>query len=329
MHISFNCIREEQPGEKWKALFDKTWPYYKRWFISEGYVARKGYLTSTKALKKHLPEMFPIYRELTKLAGGDDLKARFLSMYCPPAYMSGCTQLAYTAGANTLIRNYDYSLKLFEGTMLYTNWLQPVIGVSDSTWGLLDGMNSYGLSASLTFGGRQVVGQGFGIPILIRYVLETARSVPEAVNILCRVPVHMSYNVTVLDKTGVYATIYLSPDRLPVVNYTPVATNHQQVVEWADYASLTATVERKAFLEQLLASSLETEAGMIKRFLQPPLYNTNFEKNFGTLYTAAYKLQNEEVEILWPNKSITQSFADYKEERIVFPVAKINRKLTL
>ena len=174
--------------EKWKELFDKTWPYYKRWFLSEGYKARPGYLSSVGELSKHMPEIMPIYTNLVELVGGDELKARFLSMYCPPAYMSACSQLAYTKGSNTLIRNYDYSLKLFEGTMLCTNWLQPVMGVSDSNWGLLDGMNSSGLSASLTFGGRKISGRGFGIPLVIRYILETSSTTKEAVELLINDP---------------------------------------------------------------------------------------------------------------------------------------------
>ncbi len=38
----------------------------------------------------------------------------------------------------------------------------------------------------------------------------------------------MSYNVTVLDKTGNYKTVYLTPDKGPVVDNEKVATNHQQ-----------------------------------------------------------------------------------------------------
>ncbi len=66
--------------------------------------------------------------------------------------------------------------------MLYTKWLKPVIGMSDCTWGLLDGMNADGLSASLAFGGRKISGDGFGIPLVIRYLLETASTVDEAVD---------------------------------------------------------------------------------------------------------------------------------------------------
>ena len=49
--------------------------------------------------------------------------------------------------------------------------------MSDCLWGLLDGVNDAGLAVSLTFGGRRVLGDGFGIPIVIRYLLETCETV--------------------------------------------------------------------------------------------------------------------------------------------------------
>jgi len=317
MHISFSCINEDKPGEKWKALFDRTWPHYKLWFLSEGLFARKGYVSSAGELKDHMPEILPLYNQLVELAGGGDLEARFLSMYCPPAYMSGCSQVAWTHGSTSLIRNYDYSFKMFEGTLLKTNWLQPVIGVSDCTWGLLDGMNASGLAASLTFGGRNITGDGFGIPLIIRYILETSKTVKEGLKILNRVPVHMAYNVTLIDASGEFATVYLSPDRKAVVVNTAVATNHQEVVEWGDYAILTGTIERKRLLEKLVLSTEETEKSMVQHFLQSPLYSTNFERSFGTLYTILYRVKNGVVEVHWPEKMVTQSFAEFKEELIV------------
>lgn len=317
MLISFNCIQEDKPGEKWKGLFERTWPQYKNWFLSEGYLARKGYLTSVSELQNNMPELMPVYEQLLSLVGGGDLEGRFLSMYTPPAYMSGCSQVAWTRESPSLIRNYDYSFKMFEGTMLCTNWLQPVMGVSDCTWGLLDGMNASGLGASLTFGGRKVTGEGFGIPIIIRYILETSSNVKDAMTILHRVPVHMAYNVTLVDASGEYITAYLSPDRPVVFVNNAVATNHQVEVEWSDYASLTGTIERKKFLEEKYNTPLETEASMLKHFLHPPLYSTNFEKSFGTLYTAIYRVEKGEAEILWPEVKINQSFSNFKEERVV------------
>ncbi|MDZ4716179.1 MAG: C45 family peptidase [Cytophagales bacterium] len=317
MNISFQAVHEEKPGVKWKGLFDRTWPHYKRWFLSEGYLARKGYLTSASQLQTHMPELFPVYETLVALVGGGDVEARFLSMYSPPAYMSACSQIAWTRDSPSLIRNYDYSFRMFEGTMLYSHWLQPVIGVSDCTWGLLDGMNASGLAASLTFGGRKVAGEGFGIPLIIRYILETATTVRQALDILHRVPVHMAYNVTLVHSSGEHATVYLSPDRLPVVVATAVATNHQVEVEWTDYASLTGTIERKRLLEDLILLPGETEASMINHFLQPPLHNTNFEKLFGTLYTIIYRLEKGEVAVHWPSQVMTQSFPHFVEQHLV------------
>jgi len=110
-------------------------------------------------------------------------------------FISGCTQMVWTKETPALIRNYDHNSKWFEGILLNSNWLQPVMGISDCKWGLLDGMNESGLCASLNFRGRNIVGQGFGIPLVIRYLLETCKNVDEAVKSLDRVPVHMGYNV--------------------------------------------------------------------------------------------------------------------------------------
>ena len=87
-----------------------------------------------------------------------------------------------------------------------------VLGMLDCLWGLLDGVNDAGLAVSLTFGGRPQVGEGFGIPLVIRYVLDAATA-EQAVAALRRIPVHMSYNVTVLDTAGQRATVYLAPDQ--------------------------------------------------------------------------------------------------------------------
>ena len=327
MNLSFASVREDKPGDKWKSLFDRTWPLYKTWFLSEGYLERKGYLTSVSEFQKHMPELMPIYEQLVQLAGGGDLEARFLSMYTPPAYMSGCSQVAWTRGTTSLMRNYDYSYKMFEGTMLYSDWLQPVIGFTDCNWGLLDGMNSRGLAASLTFGGRKVSGDGFGIPIIIRYILETSNTVEEGVTILKRVPVHMAYNVTLVDATGKFATVYLSPDRAAIVVDAAVVTNHQVEVEWGDYAMLTETIERKRFLEEAMSSPFETEESMLRHFLYPPLYNTNFAKSFGTLYTVQYKIPTKEIMVLWPEQSMYQSFDFFTEQKISRKIISLNEGL--
>lgn len=317
MELRFVSISEAEPGPKWRAIFERHWPAYKEWFLSEGHRARPGYQTSLKELRRHMPEMVPIFESLVDLAGGGDLAARFLSLYCPPPYLSGCSQAVWTRERPVLVRNYDYSPHLFEGRLLYTRWLRPVIAVIDCLWGVLDGINDSGLAVSLSFGGNKSVGTGFGVPLILRHVLETCDDAESASGVLQRVPTHMHYNVSVVDRKGTFFTAQLSPDRPAVIRDEAVSTNHQGRIEWEDYARMTTTLERKEHLEARRADPEETEQRFIERFLEAPLYNTRFDEAFGTLYTAAYYPQSLDAEYRWPGRSLCQSFADFKEGRTI------------
>ena len=158
-----------------------------------------------------MPELVPTYHALVELAGGGDSTARFLSMYCPPPYLSGCTQAVWTGEEPVLIRNYDYNPQRLEGIVLKSKWNeQSVTAMTDASWGVLDGMNQSGLAVSLAFGGRVEVGIGFGIPIILRYILEFCEDTAGAIDVLKRVPTHMSYNITLVDKQQRFATVYIS-----------------------------------------------------------------------------------------------------------------------
>lgn len=289
-------------------------------------MARPGYLSCQEALQEHMPELVPIYEQLCKLAGDGDLVSRYLSLYNPPPFMSGCTQLAWTKPPYGLIRNYDYDPRFFEGVMLKTNWLKRVVGISDCNWGLLDGINEGGLVVSLTFGGRKISGKGFGIPLLVRYALETCSTVPEAQKVFMRIPVHMAYNITIVDRYGSFTTLYLSPDRPPVVADTWVATNHQEYVEWTEYAALTGTRERKEFLDELLVNPYLPKEDVIQRFFRLPLYHNEANKTFVTLYTSVYNIEEMSVRVKWPGKEVKQHFHDFKECKEIINLKKFRTK---
>lgn len=315
MEIFFEAIAEDRPAGKWRTLFNKHWPAYRRWFLSEGERARPYYLSSVRELRKHMPELVPTYERLLELAGGGDLAARFLCLYCPPPYLTGCSQAAWAGKDPLLVRNYDYSPQLCEAVILKTAWNgRQVIAMSDCLWGVLDGINEDGLAVSLTFGGRRIVAEGFGVPLLLRYILEFCTTTDEAIQLLKRVPIHMAYNVTVVDRYGRFITAYLSPDREPLVQVVPIATNHQQQVEWHQHAQATATLERERFLYWRLRESEEKPDKLIRAFLRSPLYSTAYDRGFGTLYTAVYYPQRGQVEYMWPNAIWRQSFADFQEE---------------
>lgn len=325
MSLTFRAISEDLPGPKWAGLFAEYWPSYRKWWSREGMSARPTFLESRRAMRTHMPEMVALWENLCDQAGGSDAQARFLSFYCPPPYLAGCSQAIWPGDTPLLVRNYDYSHEAFDGVLLKTKWQgRGVIGTSDGLFGLVDGVNDVGLAASLTFGGRREVGIGFGVPLIIRYILQTCTTAEEAGELMTRIPCHMSYNVTVLDAQRRYLTAYLAPDRPAIVTNAAVATNHQERVEWHSHAHFTATVERERYLLQRLTLHPEPEPKFIATFLRPPLYSTAFSQGFGTLYTAAYRPRTGEVELLWPGSTWHQSFADFKEgaKTIVFPVGE-------
>ena len=316
MYVQLKLIHEPTPGDRWQRFWNRVWPLYRNWFLSEGVEARAGYTTSRSALEQYMPELLPMYKQLCELAGGGDLEARFLSMWNPPPYMAGCSQAAWVRGDPTLVRNYDYDPRLFDGRMRYTEWLKPVIGIQDSAWGVLDGMNADGLGIALAFGGRKVQGEGFGIPLVVRYLLETCATVDDAVASVVRIPVHMSYNLLLLDRIGRYAVVYLGPGREPRVVEHPVCTNHQEHVEWDAYAAFTHTVQRRAYLEECLLDANMHRAQLEKRFLRPPLYHQQYLRGFGTLYTVSYDLAQGRFKVMWPGRLVEGGFKRFEEQTV-------------
>ncbi len=314
MFVHVRAVNEAWPGDKWSAFFERAWPLYRSWFVSEGEHKRADVGTSVAQLTKHMPELLPVFNALSALSPDDEMTRRFLSMWCPPPYMGGCSLAVTQTGNATLVRNYDYDPRYFDGRLVRTEFCKPVIGMQDSAWGLLDGMNADGLAVALAFGGRDVSGTGFGVPLLVRYILETCETVKEACEVMARVPLHMAYTIMVLDRSGAHATAFLSPDRPAQFVQQRAATNHQVRVEWDEYAALTRSVMRKNALDEYVADKSLRARDLIDRFLKAPLYSQRFFDGFGTLYTAAYDVARKKLRLVWPEKRMEVSFDVFEEQ---------------
>jgi predicted choloylglycine hydrolase len=314
--IRFEAYEESTPGERWQANFQEMWPAYRAWYLRDGADARPDLATCRKRLRQHMPELVETYERLVALAGGDDIAARCLSLYRPPAFIVGCSQGVSTRGQPMLVRNYDYPADRLEGIIIKSDWAgQRIIGMSDCLWGLLDGMNDAGLVVSLTFGGRRATGDGFAIPLVVRYLLETCQTVPQAREKLQRLPINAAQNLSILDNSGDHLTAYLAPDRAAHFASTPATTNHQGAIDWPEYAHAVRTVEREQHLLALLANDQVTPRRFADAFLEPPLYNNGYTSGMGTLYTAAYFPTTGRVEYRWPGHTMTQSFHRFNEVR--------------
>jgi len=312
--FTFRSVEELDLGPVWAGVFETLWPHYREWFLRDGEAERPSYATSVRMLRAHLPELLPTYERLVDLAGGGDLAARMLSLYKPPPYLAACSQGVWTrAGGPVLVRNYDYAPSRFEGLIWSTDMVRPVIGTSDCLWGLLDGMNDAGLGVSLTFGGRRVLGDGFGIPLVVRYLLETCETVAHARETLARLPYSLAHNLTLVDRGGEILTAYLSPDREPIFRPFPAATNHQGIVEWPEQAKATRTIERERCIVQALEDDGQTAEGFEDAFLRAPLFSTAYDSGWGTLYTAVYHPADGLVDYRWPTHTWRLGFDSFTQ----------------
>jgi predicted choloylglycine hydrolase len=312
--FTFRAVEELELGPKWASIFDERWPHYREWFLREGEAARPSYATSVRMIRAHMPELLPVYERVVELAGGGDIAARMLSLYKPPPFLAACSQGVWTrAGGPVLARNYDYAPDRFEGSIWSTRLLgRRVLGTSDCLWGLLDGMNDDGLAVSLTFGGRRVLGDGFGIPIVVRYLLEVCETVAQARETIARLPFSLAHNLTIVDRAGEVLTAYVSPDREPIFRSLPAATNHQGSVDWPEQAAATRTIERERHIVELAAAGAADVEAFADAFLRPPLFSTS-SNGWGTLYTAVFRPGERIVDYRWPSSTWRLSLDRFQE----------------
>lgn len=314
--LRFQFVEYDGAFAKWKPSFDRFWPSYRRWYLSEGIGQRPTFAACEKSVRSHMPEIFEIYQGLISVEGVDDAAARFLSMYCPPAYVTGCSQIGtWSSGQPVLYRSYDYSPRLFEGTVALTNWGgMRVISTIDSLWGCLDGINESGLAISLAFGGSKETGIGFGVPIILRYVLQTCDTTQEAIEALNQVPCHMAYNITLNDCSGDARTVEVAPGQRAKTVNRPYATNHQSGKRWDAYVALAKSEERSKVLDSLVkASKKPTTQDLYHAFQRPPLRSYAYNRGFGTLYSCLLSPRAGDVDYIWDNRLISQSFDEFTE----------------
>jgi len=313
--LRFSALDALQLGPSLAAEFARRWPDYQAWF-RRGHHIRPDYRVGRMMLARYMPELIALYDKLLILLDADEEQARFLCLWCPPDFMHGCTQVIWRRHPGALIRNYDYPPGACDALLLRSAWFgSSVLAMSDCLWGVLDGMNASGLAVSLSFGGRAAVGPGFGIALILRYLLETCRSAREALAVLQRIPVHLSYNIALLDRSGQWLTVAIGPDRPPEIRREPYSANRQHQ---HDDPRFSDSVDREAALSAYLDGERPTEAGLIRQFLRPPLHRPVIAREGGTLYTAAYRPAENFMELYWPWQHWRQSLTEFAPgERII------------
>jgi predicted choloylglycine hydrolase len=309
MFKHFVAAREDEPAGAWRARFALSRDEAVRWYLGEGLEPPPSAIECRAALRHHMPELLSHYDKACGLVGDDDLAHRILSHYRPPPIIHGCSQAVWLGnGGPALVRNYDFPLDIVSDRFELTAWSgNRVIAKMQRPWGgCLDGMNEDGLVASLTAGGSRVQGLGFSVILMLRYVLETCWSVGQAIAALSRIPIALSQNVTLLDRTGEYATVFLGPDRAPAVSRIRACANHQETSTKPNSAEMANSAQRQQSLLAALEDPEMTLERLTAKFFIPPLYSRRI--GFTTVYTAVYRPTEGRVDYLWPGERWSQCF---------------------
>ena len=310
----FDAVSEDIPGPKWRKRWERSWPEYQKWMASQRDYNAPPRAEYEAAMAKYMPEIQPLFRKLVNLAGNGSDAACFLSGWCPPQYLAGCSVAAMSDKTGTkLVRNYDLSPDLNEGLLLRTAMTgMPVMGMVEFLWGLSDGINGAGLAVAIAYGGRPETARGFGITTILRYVLETCETVGDALQVLIRVPSHMAYNVTLADRHGTTASVELQASGGLRQVWPAVSTNHQSVGNRPANAALSQTYERREHLQKLVAGNFPASR-LSDAFIELPLFQNNFCANFGTLFTAEYDPRNRSLALRWRSQTWKHTLAHFSE----------------
>lgn len=313
MQKRFVAISEDTPGSAWLARFVAGRAEADAWYRG-GRQAPPTPAECAAQLRRHMPELIGLYEQACALVGDDPVAHQILSQYRPPPLLPGCTQAVWLGEEGpALVRNYDYPLDVVSEHFESTSWFgREVISKAQRPWGgCLDGMNADGLVASVTFGGDPAQGPGFSIILIVRYVLETCSKVSDAVAALCRIPVALSQNVTVLDSSGAYATVFLNPGRAPSVSRTPACANHQDPHgTTVPSRSEGSSIARERAALRGLESPDATLADLVGRFLAAPIYS--LEASSPTVYSAVYRPAARTVDYVWPGHVMTQRIGSFE-----------------
>ncbi|UUX50605.1 C45 family autoproteolytic acyltransferase/hydrolase [Nisaea acidiphila] len=318
MEKLFRAVDEPVPGPFSRQAIEESRDFLRGWYAKAERIPPPE--ECRRRVAATMPEMLPVFDILAEMAGDDPAVIAALAAIDPPPLIpAGCTVRAFTAPRATMLRNYDFHPDATSGTILRTDWAGTrVLGMGEGVSGLLDGVNEHGLAAALTFGGRHVYGRGFGIILIIRYLLQVARDLKDAAEVLRRVPCVWAHNVLVQDSSGRSIRAELAPDRAPLIVEAAAVTNHQAEVEPGE--SSLWRFETACMLPDDADTAREV-------FVAGKLCLDDYDGWLGTLYTAEYHPADRAVGFRWGGEVWEQSLDRFEEgsRRIAYDVGAVPR----
>ena len=104
----------------------------------------------------------------------------------------------------------------------------------------------------------------------------------------------MAYNLLMVDAQGAHLAVELAPDRPHRFSDRRVVTNHQGTGgDWPAYEQVSRTHQRAAALDEWLEWLERAPSRPLTSIDEPlrsePVFASDFERSFATLYTATWR----------------------------------------
>ncbi len=138
-----------------------------------------------------------------------------------------------------------------------------------------------------------------------------ADTVGEATEVLRRLPHQISYNITLCDRSGAVATVYIAPDRPARV--TEGALRRPTTPVWSSgrkHSTWVRSVERLEAAPNSCNRRGSSRPRWPRGWSRPPLLARQWDAGFATLFTAAYRPVAGTLTYHWPNQTAAMSLAD-------------------
>lgn len=201
---------------------------------------------------------------------------------------SGCSIFT---GKDFMVRNYDSHPGFYEGRYVLfqpTDGGYATIGPSMQITGRTDGMNEHGLAMGYNFINRVGSGDGFLCNMIGRMILETCKTVDEAVALLEAIPHRTTFSYVVSDSSGVTYVIEASPRKV-ISREANISTNHFEVLLDENRFRTDDSKRRSRVLARELPEGVEAfGAYQFMNDRTGEVFAKQYDASNGTIHTAAY-----------------------------------------
>lgn len=334
------------------------------------FLAQSGFLSSAKSdLKKigfsdfkELQAFFEEYcpglnEEMQGFADGLGIELRNILFYSATYTVpKNCSQMAVLSSATNdkhvyVGRSYEWAYAEDDLRLCTTRIKGKAkhIGFSTFLFGRADGINEHGVSATFTGGGIFGVSckqKGFQSHLIIRSLLDSCRSVDDAMKFIQKIPVSGFFNLMITDRSSNAALVEFADGNCDVRQIDNdsedrclFSTNHYTLPATVKSNELNCGIigqSKKRY--QLLASTLrnsaqtickETLQNILSRKFPEGVCDHYYSEAFGTLWSMIFDVTSVQADICfgapthnqWRSFSLDQP-ASVKQYPAIFPDAR-------